>query len=183
VPRIVQQRLTKPAEMAFKRYGIKIKRFQSILSFERELKKFLKRNHVLHLSTCKGNSPRSTPLEYRLDGFIFYVLSGGGGKFANLEKNNKVAFSIAEPYHSEEDFWGYKGLQGWGRTRIYHQEKQPEKFQEALKKMKIEKILKGLGVKSLPPNVVYKIIEIVPDRIRYGNPREGIYWTTWLRKG
>ena len=183
MPRIVQQRLSKPAEAAFKRYGINIKGFRSTTSFERELKKFLIRNHVLHLSTCKGDSPRSTPLEYRLDGFNFYVLSGGGAKFTNLERNNRVAFSIAEPYCSEEDFFGYKGLQGWGSARIYHQEKQAEAFRKALKKMKIEKILKGLGVESLPANVVYKIIEIVPDRIRYGNPREGIYWVTWYRKG
>ncbi len=179
--RIVQQQLAKPAEAALKQYDIKLKKFKSTTAFERELKRFLKRNHVLHLSTCKENSPRATPLEYRLDGFTFYILSAKGGKFTNLQKNNRIAFSIAEPYNSEEDFWGYKGLQAWGRAVIHHQKKDALKFQEKLKKMKIERILKNMGRKELPAGIVYKIIEIIPDRIRYGNPREGIYWVTWYR--
>ena len=48
--------------------------------------------------------------------------------------------------------------------------------------MKIMKSLKSLGLKELPPQGNYRIIEIVPDRIRYGNPREGIYWMNWYRK-
>ena len=75
-----------PFTQAFKAAGIKIKQFKTPLGFERVLKKFLKRNHVLHLSTSSGSAPRSTPLEYRLNGMTFYILSEGGGKFANLEK-------------------------------------------------------------------------------------------------
>ena len=45
----------------------------------------------------------STPLEYRLDGVTFYILSEGGGKFNNLKINTTVFFSIAEPYHPEKE--------------------------------------------------------------------------------
>jgi hypothetical protein len=183
MPRIVQQPIPKPAVAAFAQSGIKLTKFKSPASFERELKKFLRKNHVLHLSTCRGNSPRSTALEFRLNGLTFFILSEGGGKFANLAKNRKVAFSMAEPYNSEEDFWGYAGLQAWGTAVIHRQSKDPERFNQALKKMKIGKILKNMGMKSLPPGIDYRIIEIAPDRIRYGNPRAGVYWVTWHRAG
>ncbi len=183
MPKIKQQPLPKPIETVFKQSGIKIKKYTSPASFERDLKKFLKRNQVLHLSTCRDNDPRSTPLEYRLNGLTFYIVSEGGGKFANLEKNRKVAFSMAEPYVSERDYWGYKGLQAWGTAKIYKQRENPKQFNEALKKINIKKALQNLGLKELPPQINYRLIEIVPDKIRYGNPREGIYWVTWYRKG
>jgi hypothetical protein len=183
MPRIVQQKIPRPAVAAYAQSGIKLITIKSPASFEQKLKKFLRKNHVLHLSTCRGNSPRSTPLEFRLSGLTFFILSEGGGKFANLANNRKVAFSIAEPYNSEEDFWGYAGLQAWGTAVIHERSKDPDGFNQALKKMKIAKILRNVGMKSLPSGMNYKIIEIAPDRIRYGNPRQGVYWVTWHRAG
>ena len=89
----------------FKQAGITIKNFKSAAAFEKVLMQFLKRNNVLHLSTTRNNVPRTTPLEYRLDGFTFYILSEGGGKFNNLKVSSTVSFSIAETYHPEKDFW------------------------------------------------------------------------------
>ncbi len=179
--KISQVPVPPPFVHAFKAAGIKIKDFKTPEAFERVLKKFLKRNHVLHLSTSAGSAPRSTPLEYRLHDLTFYILSEGGGKFANLEKNKKVSFSIAEPYDSEADYWNYKGLQAWATARVINQKKNPQQFQEALKKMNIMKTLKRLGMKQLPPGIVYRIIEITPDKIKYGNPREGVFRVTWSR--
>jgi nitroimidazol reductase NimA-like FMN-containing flavoprotein (pyridoxamine 5'-phosphate oxidase superfamily) len=136
---------------------------------------------VLHLSTCRGDTARSTPLEYRFHGMKFYILSEGGVKFENLKHNKHVSFSIAEPYNSEEDYFSYKGIQAWGTAKIYSQKKQPKQFAAALKKMKLGKTLKNLGMKELPPQFNYRIIEVTPDRIKYGNPREGIFRTTWQR--
>ncbi|MFC1592261.1 pyridoxamine 5'-phosphate oxidase family protein [Thermodesulfobacteriota bacterium] len=180
--RISQVPVPAPFVEPFKLSGIKIKQYRSPLSFERDLKKFLRQNHVLHLSTCKKNDPRSTPLEYRLNGLTFYILSEGGAKFDNLKNNKKVSFSIAEPYDSEVDYWSYKGLQAWGTAKVHHRKRNPRGFAEALKKMHIMKSLKRLGLKQLPPNIAYRIIEITPDRIKYGNPREGTFRVTWHRK-
>lgn len=181
MPKIKQVPVPAPFAQAFKAAGIKIKDFKTPEEFERVLKKFLKRNHVLHLSTTSGTAPRSTPLEYRLHDLTFYILSEGGGKFANLERNKKVSFSIAEPYDSEADYWNYKGMQAWATARVWNQKKHPGQFQEALKNMKIMKTLKKLGMKELPPGIVYRIIELKPDRIKYGNPREGVFRATWSR--
>ena len=59
--KISQVPVPAPFVQAFKVSGITIKQFKTPEAFERVLKKFLKRNHVLHLSTCAGSAPRSTP--------------------------------------------------------------------------------------------------------------------------
>lgn len=166
----------------FKQAGVKIKKFKSSAAFEKVLMKFLKRNNVLHLSTSRNNIPRTTPLEYRLDGFTFYMLSEGGSKFNNLKVNNTVSFSIAETYHPEKDFWGAKGLQAWGKAKVYSKKTDPRRFENALKKMKVYESLKKMGQNELPPQINFRVIEIIPDRMKYGNVREGVYSVTWERK-
>jgi hypothetical protein len=165
-----------------KKDGVKLKYFPSAASFEKVLMKFLKRNNVLHLSTCKNRMPRATPLEYRLVGFTFYILSEGGEKFNNLKVNKNVSFSIAEPYHPKEDFWGAKGLQAWGKAKVYSRKTDPRRFENALKKMKVYQSLQKMGVNDLPPQLNFRIIEITPDRMRYGSLREGVFKVTWHRK-
>ena len=166
----------------FKQAGVKIKKFKSSAVFEKVLMKFLKRNNVLHLSTSRNNIPRTTPLEYRLDGFTFYILSEGGSKFNNLKVNNTVSFSIAETYHPEKDFWGAKGLQAWGKAKVYSNKTDPRRFENALKKMKVYESLKKMGQNELPPQINFRVIEITPDKMKYGNVREGVYNVTWERK-
>jgi len=181
--KIKQQKVPSSILPVLKKAGIKIKDFKSVEAFEKVLMKFLKRNNVLHLATCRNNLPRSTPLEYRLHGFTFYIFSEGGNKFNNLKVNKNVAFSIAEPYHPKEDFWGAKGVQAWGKAKVYSRKTNPRKFEEALKKMKVYESIKKMGLKSLPPQFNYRVIEITPDKIRYGNLREGVFKVTWERKG
>lgn len=161
---------------------IKLKKFTSAKSFEKVLLKFLKEQNVLHLSTCRNNLPRATPLEYRLHGLTFYILSEGGGKFNNLKENKNVSFSIAAPYNSNKDFWGAKGLQAWGKAKVYSMKGNPRRFKDALKKMKAYQVMKQIGMKELPPQFNYRVIEITPDRINYGNLKEGVYHITWSRK-
>jgi nitroimidazol reductase NimA-like FMN-containing flavoprotein (pyridoxamine 5'-phosphate oxidase superfamily) len=179
MPSVKQQPLPKLFEAQFAKAGVALKHYQSAESFEKDLMGFLSRNHVLHLSLCKDNVPRSTPLEYRLDGMVFYVLSAGGAKFDYLKKNNKVSFSIAEPYDSEVDYFGYKGLQAWGTAEIISKSNHPEAFDLAFEKLKCGNLLKQLGVTELLPGMNYRFIKLTPDRIKYQNPREGVFRVTW----
>ncbi len=181
MPTFTQQPVPKPFEEIFAKTGIKIKKFDSAESFEKDLLDFLKRNHVLHLSTCKDNVPRATPLEYRLIGFSFCILSAGGVKFDNIKSNANISFSIAEPYDSEEDFWGYKGLQAWGTSEVISKKDNPEEFDELIKKMDVMKTINQLGITEFRPEMNYRIIKITPDRIKYNNPRDGIFRITWKR--
>jgi len=179
---IKQQPVPKMLQPIFEKLGISIKKYRSAGSFERDLKKFLKRNHVLHLSTCRNNVPRCTPIEYRLHGMTFYIISEGGGKFRNLKENKKVSFSIAEPYNSDEDFFNSKGVQAWGTARVYSSKENPKQFQDAIKRMNIMKAIEKAGQTKLPSDFSYRIIEIIPDRIKYSNKTEGVYKVTWKRK-
>jgi hypothetical protein len=161
---------------------IKLKNFTSAKAFEAVLLKFLKEQHVLHLSTCRNDMPRATPLEYRLHGLTFYILSEGGGKFNNLKVNKTVAFSIAAPYDSDKDFWGSRGVQAWGKARVYSMKTNPRRFKDALKKMKALVTMKKLGIKTLPTQFNYRVIEIPPEKIIYSDLRAGVYHIAWTRK-
>jgi len=179
--RIKQESLHDMIKPIFKAAGINIRHYQSPESFEKDLKKFIARNQVLHLSTSQKDKPRSTPLGYVAQGLTFFILSEGGGKFSNLKANKEVSFSIAEPYFVEKDFFGDKGLQAWGKAKVYSMKESPKQFREALKKMKIKRGKRTLEPEDLPEMFHYRIIEITPDRIKYRNAREGVYNTTWER--
>jgi hypothetical protein len=162
--------------------GITLRHCKTAEEFEKVLLIFLRKNNILHLSTCKENLPRTTPLEYRLWGFTFFILSEGGGKFINLKANKNVSFSIAAPYNPKKDFWGAKGIQAWGNALVYSKKTNPKRFEEALQRMGVYETIKLMGLKELPKQINFQIIEITPDEIRYGNMREGIYKTSWFRE-
>ncbi len=180
--RIKQQPLPDIIKPVYKAEGITIRNYKSSESFEKDIRKFIGRNQVLHLSTSKKDKPRSTPLGYMTQGLTFFILSEGGGKFSNLKINKHVSFSIAEPYYVEKDFFGDKGLQAWGKAKVYSMKQNPKQFREALKKMNIKRGKRTSEPEDLPAIFHYRIIEITPDRIKYRNVREGIYNITWERK-
>jgi len=41
--------------------------------------------------------------------------------------------------------------------------------------MNLKKSLQKLGLKELPPHSNYRIIELNPDKIKYGKPTEGVF--------
>ena len=180
--RIKIQPVPKMLEPILKQAGIRLKRYASAATFERGLKKFLKRNTLLHLATSRNDVPRCTPLEYRLHGTTLYILSEGGGKFSNLRVNKKISFGVAEPYDSEKEFFSAKGLQGWGTARVYSMKEHPRQFKSALQKMHIMQALKRAGQTKLPPGFNYRVIEITPHKMKYGNLCEGVYHIVWYRK-
>jgi hypothetical protein len=182
MPKITQPKTPSFVQASFKKSGVKIKHFTSPAAFEKVLIHFIKRNNVLHLSTCRNNITRTTPIEYRPDGFTFYMLSEGGSKFNNLKVNTTVSFSIAEPYYPDKDYWGARGLQAWGKAKVYNQKDNPRRFETALRKMRVYESLKKMGLKQLPAHFNIRVIEITPDRMKYRNVREGVYNVTWERK-
>jgi hypothetical protein len=182
MPSIKQQPLPDIIKPIYKAEGITIRHYKSSESFEKDLRKFIDRNQVLHLSTSRKDKPRSTPLGYVSQGLTFFILSEGGGKFSNLKANKHVSFSIAEPYYMEKDFLGDKGLQAWGKAKVYSMKQSPKHFREALKKMKIKRGKRTLEPEDLPAIFHYRIIEITPDRIKYRNAKEGVFNVTWERK-
>jgi hypothetical protein len=180
---LTQQPIPKPFLPIFEKAGIVPKEYATPEAFEADLLVFLRRNHVVHLATCKDNTARSTPLEYRLDGLRPCILSAGGSKFDYLDKNSEVAFSVAEPYDSTIDYWSYRGIQGWGSAEVISINHNPEAFARAFAKMSVDHIFEQLGVEGLFPGMHYRIIRITPERIKYTNPREGVFRVIWKKEG
>ena len=82
----------------FAKLNITLREEITVPEFEAVISDYLKKHNVLHLATCRDNEPRSTPLEYFNHGLTVYILSEGGGKFANLKANQKISYSICDPY-------------------------------------------------------------------------------------
>lgn len=183
MPKITQKQVPEHLIPVFKHAGIKFKKYRSCASFEKDFLSYLDTNHVMHLGTCANNSLRVTPVMYRNNGMMFYVMSEGGVKFANIKKNRKVSFSIADPYDSSVDLLGYKGVQAWGKATVYSLRHEPEKFKEALKNMNAKKNVKEIKAENLSSHYHFRIIEIVPDKIKYLNPRSGVFEVIWQRLG
>jgi hypothetical protein len=181
MPKLKQQPLPDIIKPFYKKEGIKIKAYKSPESFQKVLAKFIARNQVLHLCTSKKDRPRSTPLGYMSQGLTVFILSEGGGKFNNLKANKQVSFSIAEPYDVKKDFFGDKGIQAWGKAKMYSIRQNPKQFRETLRKMNIKKGARVLKPEDLPSIFHYRIIEITPDKIRYRNAREGVFNATWKK--
>jgi hypothetical protein len=49
----------------------------------------------------------------------------------------------------------------------------PKSFENSLKKMKVYESLKKMCQNELPPQINFRVIEITPERMKYGNVREG----------
>jgi hypothetical protein len=45
--------------------------------------------------------------------------------------------------------------------------------------MKVYESLKKMGQKELPPQINFRVIEITPTKMKYGNVREGVFKVTW----
>ena len=75
--------------------GVRLRKAMTVAAYEEEVAQFLKDHDILYLSTSRDDVPRCTPLGYFTRGLTIYILSEGGGKFANLARNAKVAYSIA----------------------------------------------------------------------------------------
>jgi hypothetical protein len=150
--------------------------------FEAVIIDYLNKHNVLHLATCRDNEPRSTPLEYFNNGLTVYVLSEGGGKFANLKANQKVSYSICDPYSPHEDYFGATGLQVWGIVSTFKKNDDLQRFQDIYRYSRNAEALKKLGLEQMAAAVNFNIITIEPKKMRYLNLRRGFRNVTWTQE-
>lgn len=79
------------------------------------IEEFLLSHNTGVLATGWGTHVRATPIEYKYKDGHLYIFSEGGGKFANLYRNDQVSFSVCDPF---SDFQHLAGLQLHGTARI-----------------------------------------------------------------
>lgn len=166
----------------FKQCNITLLESISEKDFEQEVSNYLGSHNVLHLATCRGSGPRSTPLEYFNNGLMVYIFSEGGGKFANLKENCSVCYSIADPYEPEKNYFGAVGLQVWGIASTFKKNDDPERCEAIRRYARIGDALKKQGLEQFASKVNYNVITIKPLKIRYLNLMKGFRNVLWEKE-
>ena len=161
--------------------GIKLKKFGTPAEFLQEAVTYIEKNDIVHLATSKADVPRCTPLGYKNVGTTLYILCEGGGKFANLKTNPRVCYSIASRDKGRRGLTSVQGLQCWGDAEVISIRENPEEFAKLISLWSIGKQFKKKGPQALPP-FHYRIIIIVPQRMRMLNLQRGINNVTWTKR-
>jgi nitroimidazol reductase NimA-like FMN-containing flavoprotein (pyridoxamine 5'-phosphate oxidase superfamily) len=119
---------------------------------------FLLSNNMCVLATCKGDSPRATPIEYRSRGLTLYLAGEPGTKIQNITANPNVSLGIYFPYTGMESA---KGAQISGKASII--KKDNENFTEALEAYQWDKTAKEFNLKTFPASLT--MIRVDPIKI------------------
>lgn len=121
-----------------------------------EIEKFIKSHNTCALATGYDDKIRCTPIEYLYLTGMFYIISEGGEKFANIMLNKNVSLSIFDPYSGMNNLGG---MQISGKAFVI--ENGSEEY---------EKILgyKGISIKKineLPFSL--NLIKIIPEKVEF----------------
>ncbi len=182
MPTVSLPKIGDQKKASFEKFGLKVIEEISVDTFEKVVTGYLNRHNVLHLATCLNNEPRSTTVEYFNKGLTVYVLSEGGGKVANINKNPQISYTIADPYDSAEDYFGASGLQVWGTASIFRKDEDPEKFAAIYACTRTGSALEEQGLAQQAAKANLAVITIEPYRIRYLNYREGFRRAVWEKQ-
>lgn len=115
---------------------------------ENYVAQFLSENNMCVLSTCHGDIPRATPLEYRSKGIKLYFVGEPGIKLKNIARNQNVSIGIYLPY-TEWD--SAKGAQITGKAKIIS--RNSEEFNESLEAYQWEKTAKEFNLQEFPESL------------------------------
>ena len=172
--RIAVSKVSDRLKTALESAGIELKKNLTPELVEKAITEYILENNVLHLASSRNNIPRCTPLEYKHKGLKLCVFSEGGAKIAFIRENPNVAVSIASPYEPKKNFFGARGLQIWGKAKIYARFKEKEKFKETVEEL-------GLDEARFPSHINFKVIVIEPEKIKYRDTRNGYRGITWFK--
>ena len=182
MPKLTLPSLSEKKRESLKRFGLKIIESLSVEEFEQVVTDYLNLHNVLHLSTCRNNQPRSTTVEYFNNGLTVYILSEGGGKIINIKANPEVSYTISDPYHPAEDFFGAAGLQVWGNASVFQKNDDPQRFDDIIQHARYgDDDLVRQGIGPLASTTNFNVITIKPETIRYLNYRGGFRKAKWER--
>lgn len=143
---------------------------------------FLNAHNVLHLSTCRNNEPRCTPVEYFNNGLTVHMFCEGGTKIANMKENPKVSYSIADPYDPASDFFGASGLQVWGTASVFKKNTDLERFKQIARHSHTMKDLGDQGLEEAASTYNFNVVTIEPYRMRRLCYRKGYRNIIWEKE-
>jgi len=167
---------------AFEMAGIAMIESLSEEAFLEMAVQYLSEHNVLHLSTCKNNEARSTPVEYFNNGLTVHMFCEGGGKIANMKENAKVAYSIADAYNPGQDFFGASGMQVWGTATVFKKKEDPERFRQIARYSRYMKELNEQGLGESIDALNFNVVSIEPVKIRRLCYRKGYRNIIWKKE-
>lgn len=142
---------------------------------------YLDSHNVLHLATCKNNEPRCTPVEYFNKGLTVHMFCEGGGKIANIKANERVSYSIADPYDPGTDFFGASGMQVWGTASVFKKNTDIERFREIRVHSRYLRQLEAQGLGEAADSYNFNVVSIIPCKIRRLCYRQGLRNVIWKK--
>ena len=143
--------------------------------------RYLGSHNVLHLATCRDNEPRCTPVEYFNNGLTVHMFCEGGSKIANMKANEKVSYSIADPYDPGSDFFGASGMQVWGTASVFKKNEDIARFREIREHSRYLKQLQEQGLGEAADSYNFNVVTIVPYKIRRLCYRQGLRNVIWKK--
>jgi hypothetical protein len=166
-------------QAAFDHGGVTLIESLSEEAFLQMAIEYLDNHNVLHLSTCKNNEPRCTPVEYFNNGLTVHMFCEGGGKISNIKANPKVSYSIADPYNPAQDFFGASGMQVWGTATFFKKNDDPDQFKQIVKYARNMQELDDQGLGEAAESYNFNVVSIVPNKIRRLCYRQGYRGVIW----
>jgi flavodoxin len=121
-----------------------------------EIEKFIKSHNTCALATGYGDKIRCTPIEYLYLTGIFYIISEGGEKFANITLNENVSLSIFDPYSGMDNLGG---MQISGKAFVI--EEGSEEYEKIFE-------YKGISIKKMNElRFSLNLIKIIPKKVEF----------------
>ena len=134
--------------------------------------------NCLVLATSYKDIPRATPLEFFNEGLTIYIFGEGGGKIANMKRNNNVSAAIYQQPMKHNVI--QKSLQILGKAEIINMKNNPRLYKSKVKKWNMYAVAENLGrpllknkslsdkdKKAVVEKILYSLslIKIIPDHI------------------
>jgi general stress protein 26 len=124
---------------------------------ERRIAGFMKTQGMCVLATCSGGEPRASAVEFFPEGTTIYILTEGGRKIENIEKNPRVSVAI----HTQFTGWdSIKGIQITGKAEVGASGSKV--FDEGVEAYRRRRGLKSVSVPSF-----MHIVKVTPRKIEY----------------
>lgn len=174
----MEEERKKLIDQAFKKMNIERKNL-SREELEKEIIDYLSKRQPCSLATCgKDCIPRISVVDYLNEGLTIYIFSEGGGKFQNLQENNRVAIGIGTGSRAVTT----RGVNIWGIAEVFTDDTPEfahgmEIFEPILKEME-----KAIRTPVQIPKGMLRMIRVTPTKIVYHHTAKGIKYATWETK-
>jgi len=129
---------------------------------------FLKEQTMCTLSTCKGDVPRATPLEYFSEGTTLYIAPDPGTKIVNIAANPRISVGIFNDVNPDWPGGAWKrikGVQITGEATLLTPD-DPE-YAHAMKVYNWEPFLKARGRTRDDVPKLDRMIKVEAKKIEY----------------